>query len=156
MHAREFLIDTVAHIRPLHAVDGLTVADAERRLANAPHSIADLVAHMAFWQDWWCSRCEGQGAPVIDSAATGWPAVAAGSWADVHGRFRDGLERMAAFGSDADRPVRPAIEFPPLAHYTVGDAIVHVAQHNSHHLGQVILLRQLMGTWPPPSGSWTW
>jgi hypothetical protein len=35
-------------------------------------------------------------------------------------------------------------------------ALVHVANHNAHHLGQIVLLRQLMGRWPPPSGSWTW
>ena len=33
---------------------------------------------------------------------------------------------------------------------------VLVATHNAHHLGQVILLRQLLGAWPPPAGSWTW
>jgi len=50
----------------------------------------------------------------------------------------------------------PAIEFPSLAHYSRRDVLVHVATHNAHHLGQVILLRQLLGVWPPPSGSWTW
>jgi uncharacterized damage-inducible protein DinB len=52
--------------------------------------------------------------------------------------------------------VSPPIEFPPLASYSIGDVLVHVATHNSHHLGQVIVLRQLMGKWPPPAGSWTW
>jgi uncharacterized damage-inducible protein DinB len=52
--------------------------------------------------------------------------------------------------------VTPAIEFPPLAHHTVREALVHVAMHNAHHLGQVITLRQLLGAWPPPAGSYTW
>jgi hypothetical protein len=43
-----------------------------------------------------------------------------------------------------------------LAHYSIGDALVHIAQHNSHHLDHVILLRQMMALWPPPAGSWTW
>ena len=43
-----------------------------------------------------------------------------------------------------------------VAHYTVADAIHHVAQHNAHHLGQVVLMRQLMGEWPPPSGGSNW
>ena len=34
--------------------------------------------------------------------------------------------------------------------------MVHVSIHTAHHLGQVVLLRQLIGVWPPPSGSWTW
>jgi uncharacterized damage-inducible protein DinB len=68
---------------------------------------------------------------------------------------------MAALGSaghdgDVERPLTPAIDFPPLANYTVRDAVTHVAQHNAHHLGQVIVLRQMMECWPPPSGSWTW
>ena len=156
MRAREFLIETVAHIRPEYALDGLTAADAERRLANVPHSIADLVAHMVFWQDWWYSRCQGNNEPMPASAAIGWPAVTPGSWPDVHAAFRAGVERLSALDSSADRPIVPALDFPPLAHYTIGDALVHAAQHNSHHLGQVILLRQLMGAWPPPAGSWTW
>jgi hypothetical protein len=31
-----------------------------------------------------------------------------------------------------------------------------MATHTAHHLGQIIVLRQLLGAWPPPAGSWTW
>jgi hypothetical protein len=31
-----------------------------------------------------------------------------------------------------------------------------MAAHNPHDLGQVVLLRQMLGAWPPPSGSYTW
>jgi uncharacterized damage-inducible protein DinB len=55
-----------------------------------------------------------------------------------------------------DAPIAPAIEYPPLARHTVREALVHVSTHNAHHLGQVITLRQILGTWPPPSGSFTW
>lgn len=156
---RELLIQTLAYIPPANALDGLSAADAERRLERANHSIAELVAHLHFWQSWFCSRCEGKHEPMVASASQGWPAVAPGSWPELRQRFLDGLERAAALGEGparADAAVAPAIEFPPLARYTVRDALVHVAQHNAHHLGQIILLRQLMGLWPPPSGSWTW
>jgi len=66
----------------------------------------------------------------------------------------DGLSR-----DDADRRIAaldPPIEHALLAGYTVRDAIEHMAAHNSHHLGQVVLLRQMLGAWPPPSGSYTW
>ena len=37
-----------------------------------------------------------------------------------------------------------------------GDALVHIAQHNSHHLGQVVSARQFLELWPPRAGGWTW
>ena len=156
MNAQELLIDTFVHIPPHRALEQLTAADAERRLAGASHSIAEIVAHMAFWQEWFCRRCDGVADPMAAQAALGWPAVSAGSWPDLHARFVAGLERAARLGDRGEQVINPAIEFPPLARYTVRDALVHIAQHNSHHLGQVILLRQLMGRWPPPGGSWTW
>ena len=70
--------------------------------------------------------------------------------------FIDRLHQVAALAEDDTvSPVSPPIEFQPLAHYTVGDALIRVATRNAHHLGQVIVLRQLMNLWPP-AGSWTW
>ena len=159
MDARELLVDTIAHIRPEHAVEHLTPEDAERRVPGANHSIAEIVAHLNFWAGWFCDRCEGIHAPMVTSAASGWPAVAPGSWPELHARFLTTLNRAVALGDDPGRLASrliPAIEFPPLANYTIRDAIVHMGTHNAHHLGQVIILRQLTGLWPPPSGSWTW
>lgn len=155
MNERELLIDTTPFVPPARALEALEGDDAERRVAGSPHSIAELVAHMIFWQDWFGRRAQGTGEPMAATAAAGWPTVVPGSWPDLRERFLAGLERLAALGPD-DRPLAPPIEFPPLAHYSVHDALVHVAQHNAHHLGQVVLLRQLMGRWPPPSGRWTW
>lgn len=93
------------------------------------------------------------------AASTGWPAVTAADWDALHAQFLAGLERGVAIGSAPDavtRKIEPPIEFPPLAEYTVTDAIVHIAMHNAHHLGQIVTLRQLAGNWPPPAGSWTW
>jgi uncharacterized damage-inducible protein DinB len=156
MNARELLIDTYSHIPPLRALEQLSAGDADYRLPGAGHSIADIVAHMSFWQEWFSRRCDGSAEPLPAPAARGWPDLTPGSWPDVHSRFAAGLERAAALVDRADQPITPPIEFAPLAAYTVREALVHIAQHNSHHLGQVILLRQMMALWPPPSGSWTW
>jgi uncharacterized damage-inducible protein DinB len=159
MHARELLVETFVHIPPARALEGLTPADAERRVSGASHSIAEIVAHLIFWQSWFTQRLEGVHEPMVQRAALGWPAVDPGSWSDLQARYLAGLERLASIGEDAsrlDRRIDPAIEFPPLAQYTTRDALVHVAHHNAHHLGQIILLRQLTGTWPPPGGGWTW
>ncbi len=156
MNARELLIETHAHTPPERALEGLIAAEAERRPSGVGHSIADVVAHMSFWQDWFIARCNGVAEPIPVSAAHGWPEVKSGSWTDVRRTFVAGLQRVVALADRSDQAITPAIEFPPLAHFTVRDALVHVAQHNSHHLGQIILLRQVMALWPPPGGGFTW
>jgi uncharacterized damage-inducible protein DinB len=156
---RDLLIDTIAHMPPKQVLDGLSGEDAARKPAGAPHSIAEVVAHAHFWQRWWLARCQGVGEPIVTSAAAGWPAAGSEGWETLRGEFLDVLARLAAIAEDPaalDVPITPAIEFPPLAYHTVRDGLVHVATHNAHHLGQVILLRQLIGVWPPPGGSYTW
>jgi uncharacterized damage-inducible protein DinB len=159
MTARELLIEPVEFLAPEGVLDGLSPDLADRRLAGASHSIAEIVAHLAFWQDWFSRRCGDEDAPMVERAAHGWPAVAPGSWLIVRQHFLDGLSGLVAWADAAgslETPLAPPIPFPPLGQYTRRDALVHVAKHNAHHLGQVILLRQLAGAWPPPAGSWTW
>jgi uncharacterized damage-inducible protein DinB len=159
MNPRELLIDTIAYIPPARVLEGLAPEEAERHAPGATHSIAQIVAHILFWQNWFCRRLDGVHEPMVSAAALGWPEPAPGTWPELQNQFLVGLERVVAHGHPTarlDEPIVPAIEFPPLAHYTTGDALVHVAHHNGYHLGQVVLLRQLMGLWPPPSGSWTW
>ncbi len=159
MSIREMLLEPFVHMPPLHALDAITPEDAVRSPVEGLHSVAAILAHMEFWQAWFLGRCQGTALPMVTSAAAGWPAVSAEGWPALVGRFGAGLLRAAEIGEDQarlSRPVTPAIEFGPLAHYTVRDALVHVAQHNSHHLGQIITTRQLLRAWPPPSGSFTW
>jgi uncharacterized damage-inducible protein DinB len=157
MDPRPLLIDTLPFLSPRHALDGIAADVADRRVPGAPHTIAEIVAHMDFWQDWFAGRCDGTAGPMAQSAASGWPAAQPGAWDPLRRRFLDGLERVAALGaSDQARRLDPPIEFPPLAGISVREVLVHVAAHNAHHLGQVVLLRQLLGAWPPPAGSYTW
>ena len=153
----EFLIAPIAYLAPEQALEGLSAADAVRRPQGLSHSVAEIVAHLSFWQNWFYARCTGDAQPVVASAAAGWPAVVPDGWPDIRSRFVGRLHELGALAKgDVSRPVTPSIEFPPLAHYTIADALVHVATHNAHHLGQVIAIRQLLGAWPPPAGSWTW
>lgn len=157
MSPRELLIETTPSIAPARALEALLPEQADLRHGSL-HTIAEIVSHLAFWQDWFRGRCEGGTDPMPASAALGWKTPVAGTWPEVRERFLAGLDRLVAFGEreDPSRVLAPPLDLPHLAGYTVGDVLVHVANHNAHHLGQVIVLRQLMGAWPPPSGSWTW
>ncbi len=159
MSLRELLVETSIYMPPERVLEGLSGEMAERHASASVHSIAEIVAHMIFWQEWFITRLQGENAPMVQSAALGWPAVVPGSWPALRDRFVRGLDEAAAIGQEGprlDAPLQPAIDYPPLAHLTVRDALVHIATHNAHHMGQVITLRQVLGAWPPPAGSWTW
>lgn len=148
-----------AYLSPDAILAGLPADVAHRRPPEAPHSIAETVAHLAFWQSWFLDRCEGRATPPPTRAAHGWPDVSRTAWDSVHDTFLAGYSRALAIAADRDRwevPLSPAIEFEMLSHYAVGDVVQHIALHNAHHLGQVILLRQQLAAWPPPAGSYTW
>jgi uncharacterized damage-inducible protein DinB len=159
MHLHAVLRGAHAYLAPGAVLAELSSEHACRRPGDSPHSIAEIVAHMAFWQDWFLNRCDGVPTPAPRHADVGWPAVNSVRWEVIHQRFEVGFARALSVADDQQRTseaIRPPLEFDHLAKYTVGDALIHLALHNAHHLGQVIILRQQLGVWPPAAGSWTW
>ena len=161
---RSLLINTLGgegvFLGPIRVLDGLTADQAHAKPHGLPHSIAEIVAHMCYWQEWFngCAVTEFTG--IAQHAADGWPAVPADGWDAVRARYLQSIEeakRIAAESDSLDAPLLPpGVEIPVLAKESHGSGIVHAALHNAHHLGQVITLRQLMALWPPPGGTITW
>ena len=141
-------------------LDGLTTDQAHAKPNGLPHSIADIVAHMYYWQEWF-NRCAIAGFTGIPQhAADGWPSVSSDGWDEVRTRFLRSIEeakRITTESESLDAPLLPPdVHIPTLARESHGSGILHAAVHSSHHLGQIITIRQLMGLWPPPGGSITW
>lgn len=154
MNRQELLLQPLAYMPPQRLLAGLESGDAARVVSGATHSVVEILAHLVFWQSWFLDRCAGVARPMAVKASEGWPTARAEDWENVRTRFLDGLRRAAEWPGDG--LVTPAIEAPAMAHYTITAALTHVAIHNAHHLGQVVTLRQVLGAWPPPEGSWTW
>lgn len=95
-----------------------------------------------------------------EHAAEGWPSVSAAGWEGLRKRYLASIEegqRIAAESNTLDQPLLPpGVEIPVLDKDSRGSGILHAAVHSSHHLGQIITIRQLMGCWPPAAGSMTW
>lgn len=135
---------------PGRALDGLSADLACRRVEGAPHTVAEIVAHMQFWQAFSAALVRGEGPALPEHAAGGWPAVGPGDWDTVRRAFLSGLAeaKRLARGEDLSRLVD--------GQKTVGYELTVNALHNAVHLGQVILLRRMLGAWPPPGGGETW
>ena len=115
---------------------------------------------MCYWQEW-INSCVVTGFTAIaEHAADSWPTVPADAWDGLRTRYLASIEaaRQIVATSDSldESLLPPGVPIPSLAKESRGSGILLVAVHNGHHLGQIVTMRQLMGVWPPPSGSMTW
>lgn len=135
------------------AVDGLSGEDAVRRPPGSPYSVAEVVAHIVFWQERLLGMIDGKEPVEVLHAADGWPSVAADEWQSWAERLVTCLGRYRALASDGGDLRRP---LAPGRARSVGAALASHFVHDAHHLGQVILIRRMIGAWPPPGGGDTW
>lgn len=126
---------------------------------TVPHTIYVEVWHMAFWQDLSLDWVQGKPTPVPEHAAGGFPSHTEESWESLRDRFLHGVCNAAAIANDTDRlehPVNCPTFDNPHRSMTIREQLESLAAHNAYHLGRVVLIRQLMSLWPPPSGGFTW
>jgi uncharacterized damage-inducible protein DinB len=152
-----------AHTPPAIILEGLSVEAAHHTVAGAPRSIYEELWHIAFWQqvtlDW--VRDIETAYPV--HASDGFPTaadVATEDWGQLCQRFFATNRQADAAALDTSRlevevrcPSRPGM---PVRTMTVREQLESLGAHNAYHLGRIVLLRQLQGLWPPPSGGLTW
>jgi uncharacterized damage-inducible protein DinB len=144
-----------AHADPLASTSGLGPDLAGRRLPGLDHTIWQLVWHMNYWMDYELSSIAGPEVAYPEHAAVSWPVEpgppSAGAWEAEVGRFEELLGRLAQWADRAERGEGGRIVHPKKAE-TVHDVLWQMVAHNSYHVGQVVMLRQALGVWPPARG----
>jgi len=153
------LMSNSAFAPPKNILQAIPERIAHEKPGLAPHSIYDEVWHMDFWQRITLDWVQGRATAYPASALEGFPPNADEPWATVCKRFLAGTRSAAAVACDTDGLDRvvacPRIGSPDRT-MSVRDQLESLAAHNAYHLGRVVLLRQLLGTWPPPDGGDTW
>lgn len=151
-----------AHTPPSHILDNFPEELAHASVAGAPHTVYGEVWHAAFWLEVTLDWVRGVETPCPERAALGFPTDAqtkAEPWGDLCRRFLAGAEKAAAIANCTDTEktiVCPSPAGKPARKMSVRDQLESLAAHNAYHLGRVVLLRQMLGSWPPPSGGFTW
>lgn len=143
---------TGAHAPISGSLEDLDEERAAERRADWPHSCHDILLHIVFWQDLFMARLEGRPAPFPATAEDGWPPAGRNRWTDTVGRFARGLEEAKALARGGNLDAR----IPEWHGIRYAEGLSILAQHNSYHLGQIVLLRRALGAWPPPGGGDTW
>jgi uncharacterized damage-inducible protein DinB len=141
-------------------LDGLTEEQALAKPHGLEHSIAAIAGHICYWQEWFNDIAEGRPRTAPEHAAEGWPETAAGGWEALRERLLGSVRTAQRLARESPRLeeklLPPDSEVPGMDRETCGSGLLHAAMHGSHHLGQIVTLRQIMGLWPPRAGSLTW
>ena len=145
---------------PSHVLEAVDDALAHARIPGAPHSIYEEIWHLTFWMELSLDWVEGRRTPYPEHAGQGFPAAATEPWAELKERFLRGLETVSDLAGDSARLEAPITCLSPQPDedrvMPARDQVEGIAAHNAYHLGRIVLLRQLLGAWPPPSGGDTW
>jgi uncharacterized damage-inducible protein DinB len=160
---QQILVGDSAAVPPKVILEGLTDAIVRQVPEGAPHSIYEELWHLAFWQRVTLDWVNGIETPFPVRPSDGFPDesdAACEDWAQVRRRFLSESQQAAALAGDDARlgqPVRcPSRPGMPMRTMTVREQLESLGAHNAYHLGRIVLLRQLLRTWPPVSGGFSW
>lgn len=138
-----------AHAGFDEAVRGLPPELRGKKIKGAPHTIWQLVEHMriAQWDILEFSRDANHVSPKWPEGY--WPSASPSSevaWKKSITGFRRDLEEMKQLVAESDEEQL----YARIAHgdgQTLLREALLVADHNSYHLGQLVMLRKLLGNW---------
>jgi DinB superfamily len=139
-----------AHVDWKKAVEGVPAKDQGRRPPGADHSPWELLEHMrlATWDILEFCRDAKHASP--DWPAGYWPNKPAPPNPQAWGKSVKSLERhLEAIGKlVADPKMDLLAPIPGGSGQTILREALLIADHNSYHLGQLVLVRRMLGCWP--------
>ena len=144
------LYGKMAHYDVLKALRGVTAKDAMKQPNKNLRSIGDHVYHMVFWHDITMKTINGEEFDWEAIKGTDWLSADATmnekAWKELVESFANHLTELKKINETEDltRPIKGFGAAP------LGKGVLIEIQHNSYHIGQVVILRQLLGIWPPP------
>lgn len=157
------LIGDAAAAAPAAVVEGLTSEIAHQAIDGVPRTIYQELWHTAFWLEMSIDWIRGIETPFPTHDMEGFPSDAAmrlETWEGLRERFLAGLRVAAMAARDQERldqPIRcPSRPGHPVRLMTVREQLENMAAHNTYHLGRIVLMRQMLGAWPPVSGGYAW
>ncbi|MFZ0318904.1 MAG: DinB family protein [Candidatus Sulfotelmatobacter sp.] len=158
----ELLRGQGAHADPLACVQDLPAELAARQVAGFPHSVAQLVFHMNYWMDYDLRRVRGEKPPYPTHNSGSFPAteLVSSEWKELQEQFAELLNQTAGLADSNQVDLDRHIEATHPSHQKRADTLEAVlwqlVAHNSYHVGQIAMIRHMLGAWPPRGGGDTW
>ena len=160
----ELLHGKGAHVDPIACIEDLSAELAAKQVAGFPHSIGQLVFHMNYWMSYEWRRIRGEHPKYPEHNAESFPSAAAPANAEAWDRLRRDFAwllaeyaRLAKSSTrDLQREIESAHEGDKKVAGTLESVLWQMVAHNSYHVGQIAMMRQALGVWPPRGGGDTW
>jgi len=138
-----------AHVTFDAAVEGIPVKLRGKRPARLPHSIWQLVEHLRIAQYDILEFCVNPQYKEMTWPDDYWPTSAAprslSAWTKSLRQFRRDRRALQALAADASIDLEARI--PHGSGQTYLRELVLVADHGAYHVGQIVLVRRLLGVW---------
>lgn len=138
-----------AHVTFDAAVKGIPPALRGKRPKGVEHSLWEILEHMRIAQSDILEFCRDPRHVSPEWPAGYWPKSAApptaGAWAKSVRAFRADLEAACKLVTDENTDLFGRI--PHGDGQTILREALLIADHNAYHLGEMVLLRRLLGVW---------
>jgi len=131
-------------VSPATALSGVEPEDACRPVPGGPHSIAQIVAHMHWWQQRRIAIARGEEPDDFALQIDDWPQVQPEQWEELVGSFLASINELLGLTED-----HAAMQRTVFGDRNVGSMLVSHTTHNAYHIGQIVLIRRILGLWPP-------
>ncbi len=125
------------------AVDGLTAEQARWSPGKGSHSVGQLAYHLWFWNSRALSQFKGEKPPEFSgNNDETFDNFTAAQWDEL-------VKKLDQVMADWEKAVETADD-QKLAEKA--SLIAHIGAHNAYHIGQIIYVRKLQGSWDPAKG----
>lgn len=126
------------------AIDGLTAEQAQWKPAGKDaHSVGQLAYHIWYWDQRALAQLKGEKLPPFDGNNNEtFDKFSADQWGDLQKKLNQLL-------TDWDKTVS-AMDDATLAKNA--SLLAHIGTHRAYHVGQILYVRKLQGSWNPEKG----
>jgi uncharacterized damage-inducible protein DinB len=163
----ELLHGKGSHADPIACVEDLSAELAARHVEGFPHSIAQLVFHMNYWMNYELRRIRGEKPAYPQHNSESFPRESsadlqedAQNWDRLLKQFADLLADFTTLTNSAPQEMQQQIDTVHEADKKIAGTLEAVlwqmVAHNSYHVGQIAMIRRMLGAWPPHGGGDTW
>ena len=125
------------------AVEGVTAEQANWRDGKGNHSIGQLTAHLVFWNRQQLAKFKGEKTADFsgDNNET-FNRFDAAKWTATVKELDEVMTALEQVVKTADEA----------SLQKWASALAHIGAHNAYHIGQMVYVRRLQGSWDPEKG----